>query len=223
MEVSIVPRIDDYKKAVEIAKSELEKANPKRIADQSGASLVSDKHGNVWLRLEFLNKELQIEWPTMKFSVLGNDNEVPLQEQVLILHYLLGCQGSKLEGQWVAYQEIPDGRFYLDAFVSRAKQPLLKAFGQEPDLLSEIATELYNAEPFDHGDVSVMVKALPKVPVALILWKGDDEFPPEGSILFDKSIQDILSAEDVAWLAGMVVYPLAGAAAKKGRGSTTRG
>ena len=42
----------------------------------------------------------------------------------------------------------------------------------------------------------------------LILWKGDDEFPPEGSILFDRGINKILSAEDIAWLSGMVVYPL---------------
>lgn len=211
-----MPRIDDYKKAFELAKGELEKANPKRIADQSGAMFMSDKDGNVRLKLEFLNKEVEIKWPSMEFSIAGRDEEVPIQEQVLVLHYLQGAQGSKVEGQWVAYQEIPDGRFYLDAFIQRAKNPLLKAFGNEPDALHEVAEQLYNAEPFDHGDVSVVVKAFPKAPVALILWRGDDEFPPEGSILFDRSIQDILSAEDIAWLAGMVVYPLVGMAAKKG-------
>jgi hypothetical protein len=44
----------------------------------------------------------------------------------------------------------------------------------------------------------------------LIIWKGDDEFPPEGNILFDRNILQILSAEDIAWLSGMVVYPLIG-------------
>ena len=210
-----MPRIDDYKKAFEIAKSELEKANPKRIADQSGASFEADREGNMRLKLNFLNEELEIEWPSMRFSASKGRKEIPIQQQVLVLHYLLGCQNSKIEGQWVAYQEIPDGRFYLDAFTSRAKKPLLKAFGEQPELLSELATRLYGASPFDHGDVSVVVKALPKAPVALIIWRGDDEFPPEASILFDKSIQDIFSAEDIAWLAGMVVYPLVGMAAKR--------
>ncbi|MBW1912080.1 MAG: DUF3786 domain-containing protein, partial [Deltaproteobacteria bacterium] len=54
--------------------------------------------------------------------------------------------------------------------------------------------------------------ALPLAPLALVLWKGDDEFPPEGNILFDKNISKILSAEDMAWLAGMAVYPLIGMA-----------
>ena len=61
----------------------------------------------------------------------------------------------------------------------------------------------------------MVVTALPLVPLALILWKGDDEFPPEGNILFDRSITSIFSAEDVAWLSGMVVYPLAGMARGK--------
>lgn len=214
-----MPRIDDYKKAFEIAKSDLEKANPKRIADQSGASLSYDQEGSVTLSLEFLNKQLDIEWPSMKFSAAKDKKEIPIQQQVLILHYLQGCQGSKVEGQWVAYQEIPDGRFYLDAFVQRAKQPLLKAFGSTPDLLPDLAKQLYDAQPFDHGDVSVVVRALPKIPVALLIWRADDEFPPEASILFDRSIQEILSAEDIAWLAGMIVYPLVGMAGKKGHGT----
>ena len=214
-----MPRIDDYKKAFEIAKVDLEKANPKRIADQSGASLSYDQEGSVTLSLEFLNKQLDIEWPSMRFSAAKDKKEIPIQQQVLILHYLQGCQGSKVEGQWVAYQEIPDGRFYLDAFVQRAKQPLLKAFGSTPDLLPDLAKQLYDAQPFDHGDVSVVVRALPKIPVALLIWRADDEFPPEASILFDRSIQEILSAEDIAWLAGMIVYPLVGMAGKKGHGT----
>ena len=48
------------------------------------------------------------------------------------------------------------------------------------------------------------------VPVALVLWRGDEEFPPDGTILFDRTVSKLLSAEDIAWIAGMVVYPLVG-------------
>jgi hypothetical protein len=51
--------------------------------------------------------------------------------------------------------------------------------------------------------------------VALIIWKGDEEFPPEGNILFDRNILKMLSAEDIAWLSGMIVYPLMGMAKGK--------
>lgn len=102
----------------------------------------------------------------------------------------------------------------MDAFVRRAKEPLLKAFGDNPGRMPELASSAYDTSGLDYGDFSVIVKALPLVPVALVLWEGDEEFPPEGNILFDRSISKFLSAEDTAWLAGMVVYPLAGMAKK---------
>jgi hypothetical protein len=89
---------------------------------------------------------------------------------------------------------------------------MVQGFGHRPELLAKLATEAYGARPLNEGDVSVEVQALPMVPVALILWKGDDEFPPEGTILFDRSVSGILSAEDIAWLAGMIIYPLMGMA-----------
>ena len=68
----------------------------------------------------------------------------------------------------------------------------------------------------EEGDVCICFQAFPKIPVCLILWAGDDEFPPDGNVLFDASIARYLMAEDVAVLAGMVVYPLIGMAYKKG-------
>ena len=168
------------------------------------------------MTLEFLKKELAVTWPELDIAFKGSQEEVPIQQQVLILHYLNGAMGSGISGEWIAYQEIPDGKFYLDAFHRRAKIPLVQAFGNKPDLLLKLAADAYEARPTDQGDVSVVIQAFPKVPVALILWRGDDEFPPEGNILFDRSISSILSVEDIAWLAGMVIYPLVGMA--KGSG-----
>jgi hypothetical protein len=46
------------------------------------------------------------------------------------------------------------------------------------------------------------------VPLQLVLYVGDEEFPAEANILFDHSVGEILSPEDIAWLAGMLVYRL---------------
>jgi len=205
-------RIDDYKKAVELGKRALNGKNPKSIAERSGAVFEVDSEGGTILKLEFLNKKVIIGWPGLEFSFESSEEEVQIQQQVLLLHYLSGVTRSKIVGEWIAFQEVPDGRFYLDAFLRRAKNPMVQTFGNRPQLLPKLATSAYEAMPFDQGDFSVVVQALPFIPVALILWKGDDEFPPEGNILFDRSISDILSAEDIAWLAGMIIYPLIGMA-----------
>ena len=59
-----------------------------------------------------------------------------------------------------------------------------------------------------YGDVSVTINAFPRVPVTIALWRGDDEFPPRGSVIFDSNISDYLSAEDIRDLCATIVWKL---------------
>lgn len=211
-----MPRADDYINAAELGRKALEGTNPERIAEQSGARHAVDARGESVLNLVFLGRDISVTWPDMTFQETESHKEVPIQQQVILLHYLKGALGSRVAGEWIAYQEVPDGKFYLDAFQRRAVRPLVQVFGEKPELLSSIAGDLYGATPTEQGDVGVSIQALPKVPLVCILWKGDDEFPPDGTLLFDKGIVDIFSAEDIAWLSGMVVYPLIGRAKSRG-------
>jgi hypothetical protein len=208
-------RIDDYQEAVELGRKNLEGKDLKQVAEQSGAGFKSDSARGGVMTLNFLNKAVTIAWPGPDFLWKESGEGIPVQQEILLLHYLHGAlNAQEVSGKWIAYQEVPDGRFYLDAFLRRAKGPMVGVFGNQPEVFAKLATEVYDARPFDQGDVSVVVQALPKIPVALILWKGDEEFPPEGNLLFDESISRILSAEDIAWLSGMIIYPLMGMAGK---------
>jgi len=212
-----MPRIDDYKQALELGRRELSGKNPDLVASFSGAEIHADERENSFFSLHFLNKEIIISWPELEFSYKSSDEGLPIQQRILLLHYLYGAwssSGARIKGEWISFQEVPDGKFYLDAFHRRAKNPMVQTFGERPELLVKLAKESFGAVSSDQGDVSVVIKALPLVPVALIIWKGDEEFPPEGNILFDRNIIEILSAEDMAWLSGMVVYPLVGMARK---------
>ena len=210
-----MPRIDDYKQALELGRKELADKNPDLLASSSGAVIDRNKQEISAFCMSFLNRQIILSWPELEFAQKGSDAELPIQQQILLLHYLHGAwssSGAGITGEWISFQEVPDGKFYLDAFHRRAKNPMVQVFGHNPELLVKLAGEIFGAEPSDQGDVSVLVKALPLVPVALIIWKGDEEFPPEGNILFDRNILKMLSAEDIAWLSGMVVYPLMGMA-----------
>jgi hypothetical protein len=210
-----MPRIDDYRQAKELAKNELSELEPDFIAKCTGAAFHNNSIDERYMSLPFLNRIIKIEWPSFNIIYKDSGEEVPIQQQVLILHYLNGAassEGVKITGDWISFQDINDGRFYMGAFIKRAKDPLLKIFGDNPKRLVEISSEAYEASLTDFGDFSVILKPLPLVPMVLVLWEGDEDFPPEGNILFDKSISKILSAEDVAWLAGMVIYPLIGIA-----------
>jgi hypothetical protein len=138
--------------------------------------------------------------------------EISLTDQVLIAHYLLGASGEAETGDWITFRDIPDGHFYYDAFLKRARDPFLKTFGNKPDLYHKVAP-MIGGEPVQGlGDVAFDFRVFPRIVLRIILWKGDDEFPPEANILFDRSIQSYLPVEDIAYLSGGVVYRMMGIA-----------
>ncbi|NNF98968.1 MAG: DUF3786 domain-containing protein [Desulfobacteraceae bacterium] len=198
-------RVDDYLNAKKLAVSELAGMDVDAMVQGAGLEKI-DGHN---VGVPFLDHRYRITCPAYEFFDETQPNhQVPIQEQVLILHYILGTRKKiKLTGNWISYREIPGASFYFSAFVKRATNPLKKVFGDNPAALKN-AAPLIHAQPIDMGDAGYQVAPLPLVPIQLIIWQGDDEFPSEANILFDESVGDVLSPEDVAWLAGMVVYRL---------------
>ena len=199
-------RIDDYKAAKLLAGEKLAGIPFDDIIGPAGFESI----GKDRFRVPFLDGLYLGRYPDFSFQN-GSDpeKEVPLQEQVLILHYLEGCAHRQpTTGKWIAYREIPGASFYFAAFVKRAVDPLKKVFGQDIDRFTLAVDRLGGGKPIEPGDAGVEFTVFPHIPIQLILYAGDDEFPPEANILFDQSIGSLLSPEDVAWLAGMVVYRL---------------
>jgi hypothetical protein len=199
-----MPRIDDYINARKIAIEELSRIPFAGILKRSGFKSPAE---NIF-QIAFLDRLYLVSYPQFEFSDhVNNEKEIPIQEQVLILHYMKAPLMPSPTNLWIAYREIPGAAFYFGAFVKRAVEPLKKVFGDNLAGFTRAAQKLHPQE-IDNGDVGFEFRVLPAVPLQLILWAADDEFPAEANILFDKNIGRILSPEDVAWLAGMVVYRL---------------
>jgi hypothetical protein len=199
-----MPRIDDYINARKLAVEKLAREPFEVIRKRSGfKSLESDTFS-----VPFLDRIYRVGYPQFDFKEdIESEKEIPIQEQVLILHYLQAAAPPAASAQWISYREIPGASFYYGAFVKRAVEPLKKVFGQNLTGFSSACQKL-DAKNIKNGDAGFEFKVLPAVSLQLIIWAGDEEFPAEAGILFDRSIGGILSPEDVAWLAGMVVYRL---------------
>jgi hypothetical protein len=199
-----MPRIDDYKNARKLAIEKLAAESFESILQRTGIEANEPKQ----FKIAFLNRVYCIGFPELGFEDEEQpEKEIPIQEQILILHYMLATAPPPLTGKWVSYREIPGASFYYSAFVKRAVDPLKNILGQNVEGLLR-AGKLLNGRKIDAGDVGYEFRLLPHVPVRLILWAGDAEFPPSASLLFDENIGKILSPEDIAWLAGMLVYRL---------------
>lgn len=197
-------RVDDYINAKKIAVEELSIEPLDEIAERSGYGLIEKNK----LKIPFLNRVFIVAWPGFEFEDESSEKkDVPLQEQVLILHYLAAKGEKKSSGRWISFREIPGAAFYYAAFVKRAVDPFKKTFGKEVGLFIKAAKSL-NGKAIDAGNAGFEFSIFPHVSLQVILWEGDEEFLPEANILFYNTIGDIFSPEDVAWLAGMLVYRL---------------
>jgi hypothetical protein len=49
---------------------------------------------------------------------------------------------------------------------------------------------------------------LPRIPLGLLVWRGDEEFHAAGKVLFDSSVSQYLPVEDIVVLAETVVWKL---------------
>ncbi|MBW2109473.1 MAG: DUF3786 domain-containing protein [Deltaproteobacteria bacterium] len=204
-----MPTPQDYETARVLAIEKLAQADLTSCCRKAGVVL-EDSAGQKRVSIPFLGKvyDLVIE-PAASISFDQRVQPIKLQDQVLLLHYLITASGAQVEDKWVTFREVPAGPFYYPSFVKRAIAPLVQCFGSDPDTLIAVAQRIGEAMP-QPGDVAVKILALPRVPVVLTLWRGDDEFAPEGNVLFDASVGSYLDTEDIAYLAGVVVYTMIG-------------
>ncbi len=157
--------------------------------------------------LEYLNQSYQIAFPDIDISLIGSKEEVPIRDKILILHYFTQAKGTPITNKLTTFRELPEGANYFPTFSKRAIKPLLDHFGREPERLIDTAEEL-GGHKVDYGDAAVTINAFSYVPITLVLWRGDEEFNPEGSILFDSTISDYLPTEDINILCETISWKL---------------
>lgn len=159
--------------------------------------------------LEYLNQSYQIVFPDIDVLLMDSEEEVPVRNKILILHYFNQAKGTPLTNQKIAYKELPEGTAYFPTFYKRAIKPLLDHFGGEPERLIAAAEKL-GGDKADYGDTAVTINAFSYLPITLVLWRGNEEFTPEGNILFDSTVSDYLPTEDINVLCETISWKLVG-------------
>ncbi|MCO1601770.1 DUF3786 domain-containing protein [Desulfosporosinus nitroreducens] len=193
----------NYSAAHEVALEKFRACSLEDMARCSGYSIEDNA-----LIIEFLGQHFKIDYPSGNFvPIQASDGELPIAAQILILHYITNLSEPFEVGTLISYKELPGGAIYIKPFNGRAIDPLVRTFGSDPDSLLKVVTHL-GGQSNGLGDVGVTYRVFPRIPLALMLWRADDEFPASGNILFDASAPSILPTEDFAVLASMVVFGL---------------
>ncbi len=157
------------------------------------------------ITLEYLNQLYQVTLPDIEIALKDSQEGVPLRDKILILHYLVQARGMPPSDRVIAYKELPEGAVYFPTFSKRAIKPITDHFGSEPQRLPDYAAML-GGHRAPYGDVAVTINAFSRVPITFVLWRGDEEFPPGGNILFDSNIVDYLTTEDINVLCEAIAW-----------------
>jgi Domain of unknown function (DUF3786) len=204
----MLPKQNNLPLARRMAVEGILKSGPGERAARGGARFEPGMDGEGRILLPYLGRGLSFSVSRGEIELRNGGDPLSLREEILVLHYLENASGIPATGQWVSFAEIPGGTFYHPVFLLRGKTPLVKHFGREAQRLLTLATDEMGGKPLALGDAGVRIPAFPRVDIGLVLWKGDEEFPPDGNILFDSSITGYLPVEDIVILAETVVWKL---------------
>jgi hypothetical protein len=201
------PKQNTYDEARRLAWDALAVIDPAEIAARS----LTEIDGVGRIKVPFLADIFLVDLAGRKV-LFENELEVYPFLSVLILHYLVGASDAGLAEEWISFREFEGGDVYFGSFTDRSLVPLKRAFGDNPDLLLAAAEPLgfepLGFEPLEFGDVGVRIPVFPKVPLGVVVWRGDDEFSPEVNILFDKTANSILRTEDLAICGALTISKL---------------
>jgi hypothetical protein len=184
---------------------QLAELDPELTAKRAKCRYTADQGQYV---LSFLNKEYVVDVGRCRiFPHDHQQQEVSFLEQLCLLAYLIGAKDLPLADKLVRPESLPGGQFFFRGFHSLPTKKLETAFGRCPERLCEIA-ERFGAERCEFGDASIEMYLLPRIPVTIVIWTADDQFPARASILFDRTAADHLLLDALLTAASLAVDEL---------------
>lgn len=171
-----------------------EKLDPVEAAQRCGVKYDAEAQT---FAVRLLYTDYTISWP--EFAISSDDENgfalKNLPAQMLIIRFLLEGCASKGSGKFLTYREMPWGEVYLKPFTGRCITRAAFTFGTRLAAF-EKAIDNMPAVRIKGGDAACQLEIMPGYEVQIIVWEGDDEFPPNTQILFSDNFPKAFSAED---------------------------
>ena len=189
--------------------SQYQESDPKEIAARLGISYDEEQK---YFTLKFLGTVYQISWPDFLVSHEADDMgfyplETMTYARTLTIRFLLNGAEASGTGKFKTYREMPWGEVYLRQFDGRCIKRLAFSYGNRIKDFQAIMEHMH-CVPVKHGDIAYQLEIFPDYLVQMILWEGDDEFPPSSQILFSDNFPISFQAEDMAVMGDVIIGSL---------------
>ncbi|MBN1350291.1 DUF3786 domain-containing protein [candidate division KSB1 bacterium] len=122
--------------------------------------------------------------------------------QLAILWYLITARETPLSGELMRPTSLPGGQMYTGGSHVLPLDNLAQKYDGTLDEFIRRGKELGGTQ-ITFGDAAIKLFPFPRVPVSIVLWEHDEEFPARADLLFDTTCQSHLPM-DMIWSTAMM-------------------
>ena len=185
----------------------LSSADPALLAANTASLWHPLDEAGGYFQLPLWRQPVQVSFPAWTATKGASGQPLSPVDLALLLYYFKTADGFPLSNRWISFADLPDGRFYNQAFQGYTGNALAQAFNHDLPAFERLAPGL-GGEPAELGDASFIFQALPRVPLCVVFWQGDEDFPDSAQVLFDASASHYLTTDSFAILGSAITRRL---------------
>ncbi len=131
--------------------------------------------------------------------------------RLAVLWYMTSAKDIPATGRLIRPLDVKGGQRFFSGTHVLPLDSVEERFGK--DKMGFIERGLvFGAELVRIGDAAVRLYPLPNVPVTIILWLADEEYPARVTLFFDSTVDFQLSLSDIVWSVAMMATLVMGEA-----------
>ena len=140
--------------------------------------------------VKLLNTVYTITWP--EYSIVP---ATVLPVQTFLLRYLLEAKTVAWSGAWKTFREMPWGELYIKPYTGRVLTRAAFTFGTRIAAFCKGA-EALGGTAVANGDAGYEFTLIGDYRMRILVWEGDEEFPPNAQVLYSDNFASGFAAED---------------------------
>lgn len=188
---------------LEEAWSRLQSLDPENVCRRSGS--VYDPEQDQY-SLSSLGQQIQVQPGQRSISSSSTLGNLLVQDfsqlfSLSVVCYLLQAKDADCTQRLVKPQDLRGGDMFARGSHVLPLDKLASRLGSKPEALLRIGQPLAG-ESLDLGDAALRLWPFPRLPVVMVLWAEDEEFPARSTLLLDSSAELQLPV-DILWSTAM--------------------
>ena len=163
--------------------------------DEVTARLSDVRWDGTEFTVRLLGRDFAVAHPDYAIRALDGGTVPPLPAQTFLLRYLLESRDVRWGGEWKTFREMPWGEMYIKPYTGRVLTRAAFTFGTRVAAF-RAAAEKIGGLPLPNAHPGFQFDLIGGYRMRILVWEGDDEFPPNAQVLYSDNFAEGFAAED---------------------------